>query len=172
MIAKVEGTDPKLKDEYIIYTAHWDHLGRDTNLAGDQIYNGAVDNASGSATLLELARAFAKSKPKRTVLFLSVTAEEKGLLGSKYYATHPLYPLERTLANINMDSMNMWGRTRDVVVVGVGQSTLEDMLGALAAAQAACWRRNRTRKRAVISARTILNLRRSGVPALYVHAGN
>ena len=128
VLGKLEGSEPKLRDELIIYTAHWDHLGRNTNLQGDQIYNGAVDNASGTAALLELAEAFAKTRPKRTVLFLSVTAEEKGLLGAKYYATHPLYPLERTIANINIDGVNVWGRTRDLGLVGVGQSTLEDML--------------------------------------------
>lgn len=128
VLGKLEGSDPKLKDELIIYTAHWDHLGRNPNLQGDQIYNGAVDNASGTAALLDLAEAFTKTRPKRTVLFLSVTAEEKGLLGAKYYATQPLYPLERTIANINIDGVNVWGRTRDLGLVGVGQSTLEDML--------------------------------------------
>jgi Zn-dependent M28 family amino/carboxypeptidase len=128
IVAKIEGADAKLKNEVIIYTAHWDHLGRNPSLQGDQIYNGAMDNASGTAALLELAQAFTKTKPERTLLFLSVTAEEKGLLGAKYYASHPLYPLERTVANINIDGVNVWGRTRDVGLVGVGQSTLEDML--------------------------------------------
>ena len=126
--AKLEGSDPKLKDDVIIYTAHWDHLGRNPSLQGDQIYNGAMDNASGTAALLELAEAFTKTQPKRSVLFLAVTAEEKGLLGARYYAAHPLYPLQRTIANINIDGVNVYGRTRDVGLVGVGQSTLEDML--------------------------------------------
>jgi Zn-dependent M28 family amino/carboxypeptidase len=114
----------------VIYSAHWDHLGRNPGLKGDQIFNGARDNASGTAALLELARAFAimKPPPRRSMVFLSVTAEEKGLLGAKYYARHPLYPIARTVANINMDSMNPWGRTRDVSVVGYGQTTLEDVL--------------------------------------------
>jgi len=128
VVGKLEGSDPKLKDELIIYTAHWDHLGRNPNLQGDQIYNGAVDNASGTAALLELAEAFSKTRPKRSVLFLSVTAEEKGLLGARYYATHPLYPLERTVANINIDGVNVWGHTSDIGFVGVGQSSLEDLL--------------------------------------------
>jgi len=135
VIAKRDGSDPNLKDEYVIYSAHWDHLGRDPKLQGDQIYNGAVDNASGSAALLELAKAFTKVAPKRTVLFLSVTAEEKGLLGAKYYATHPLYPLDRTLANINIDGINVWGRTRDIGIVGLGHSTLEDTLATYARRQ-------------------------------------
>ena len=128
VVAKLQGSDPKLKDQLIIYTAHWDHLGRNPSLQGDQIYNGAMDNASGTAALLELAEAFTKTRPKRTVLFLSVTAEEKGLLGAKYYASQPLYPLERTVANINIDGVNTWGRTHDVGLIGVGQSTLEDLM--------------------------------------------
>src|SRR5262249_53487586 len=119
VIAKLTGSDPKGRDEYLVYTAHWDHLGRDEKLQGDQIYNGALDTASGTASLLELAQAFTKLRPapRRTILFLSVTAEEKGLLGAKYYAENPLYPLDRTLADINIDGINQWGRTRDIVLV-------------------------------------------------------
>ena len=135
VVARVGGSDPKLRDEHVIYTAHWDHLGRDPGLAGDQIYNGAADNASGTAALLELAEAYVRlaPAPKRSILFLAVTAEEKGLLGAKYYATHPLYPLDKTLADINMDVINLWGRTRDIISVGKGQSTLDDVLEAAAA---------------------------------------
>jgi Zn-dependent M28 family amino/carboxypeptidase len=135
VVARVAGSDPKLRDEYIIYTAHWDHLGRDPSLKGDQIFNGAADNASGTAALLELAEAYVRlaPPPKRSILFLAVTAEEKGLLGAKYYATHPLYPLDKTLADINMDVINLWGRTRDIISVGKGQSTLDDVLEAVAA---------------------------------------
>jgi Zn-dependent M28 family amino/carboxypeptidase len=137
VIAKLEGGDEKLKDEYVIYTAHWDHLGKDTTLRGDQIYNGAMDNASGTAGLLEIAGAYTKLQPapKRSVLFLSVTAEEKGLLGSQYYAENPLYPLKNTLADINMDGLNQWGKTRDVVIVGLGNSTLDDDAAAVAKTQ-------------------------------------
>jgi Zn-dependent M28 family amino/carboxypeptidase len=134
VVAKCPGSDPTLRGEFIVYTAHWDHLGRDASLSGDQIYNGAADNASGTAMLLELARAFAASKPrpKRSILFLAVTAEEQGLLGAKSYAEHPLYPLEKTLANINMDVINLWGRTSDMTSVGLGQSTLDDLLAEVA----------------------------------------
>ena len=96
----------------MIYSAHWDHLGVDRTLKGDQIFNGAADNASGCAGLLELARAYAQltPAPRRSILFLAVTAEEKGLLGSKYYAENPLYPLTKTLADLNMDDINVWGK--------------------------------------------------------------
>jgi Zn-dependent M28 family amino/carboxypeptidase len=137
VIAKLEGSDPALKDQYVVYTAHWDHLGRDPKLSGDQIYNGAIDNASGVASVLEIARAFTRIQPppKRSILFLAVTAEEKGLLGSKYYANHPLYPLERTLANINIDGVNFWGKTSDIISIGMGQSSLDDLLADVARAR-------------------------------------
>lgn len=129
VIAKITGT--KYPNEYIIYTAHWDHFGigkPDAN--GDSIYNGALDNASGTAALLEMARVFANEKPKpeRTIVFLAVTAEEQGLLGSAYYAQHPVYPLNKTLAEMNMDVVNVWGRTKDITIAGQGQSELEDYL--------------------------------------------
>lgn len=128
VMAKLEGSDPALKDQYVVYTAHWDHLGRDPELKGDQIYNGAADNASGSAGLLEIARAYSKLSPapKRSILFLSVTAEEQGLLGTEYYAENPLYPLQKTLADINMDGLNTWGKTKDLTIIGLGNSTLDD----------------------------------------------
>jgi Zn-dependent M28 family amino/carboxypeptidase len=137
VVAKLEGSDPTLKDEYVIFTAHWDHLGIDPNLPGDKIYNGAIDNASGVATLLEWAEAFTKlqTPPKRSILFLAVTAEEKGLLGSKYYAEHPLYPLKKTLADINIDGINQWGRTKDITIIGLGNSTLDDVAQQVASIQ-------------------------------------
>lgn len=137
VIAKRTGSDPKLKDEYVVYTAHWDHFGIGPAVNGDRIYHGALDNASGTAALLEIARAYEQLRvpPKRTILFLSVTAEEQGLLGSRYYAEHPLYGVARTVANINMDGMNVWGRTRDITVVGNGKSTLDDVVEAAAREQ-------------------------------------
>jgi Zn-dependent M28 family amino/carboxypeptidase len=129
VIGKVTGTT--LPDEYVIYTAHWDHLGiGKPDETGDSIYNGALDNASGTAGLLELATAFAslKEKPARTTVFLAVTAEEQGLLGSAWYANNPVYPIEKTVANINMDGLNWFEKTNDIVVVGSGQSELEDYL--------------------------------------------
>ncbi len=130
VVAKLEGSDAALKNETVVYTAHWDHLGRDPALSGDQIFNGAADNASGVAAVLEIARAFTRvaPPPKRSIIFLAVTAEEKGLLGAKFYASHPLYPLERTLADINLDVINLWGLTKDLISIGMGNSTLDDML--------------------------------------------
>ena len=129
VIAKLSGKmNP---DEYIIFTAHWDHLGiGKPNAQGDSIYNGALDNASGTAGLLELAKAFSKleNKPARSIVFLAVTAEEQGLWGSAYYAENPIYAREKTVANINMDGLNPYGRMKDVMIVGAGQSELEDYL--------------------------------------------
>jgi Zn-dependent M28 family amino/carboxypeptidase len=127
VIAKITGTQQP--DEYIIYSAHWDHLGvGKADEKGDSIYNGAFDNASGTAGLLEMAKAFKamKNKPARTVVFLWVTAEEQGLWGSEHYAKNPIYPKEKTVTNINVDGLNPYGKTKDIVLVGFGQSDLED----------------------------------------------
>jgi len=129
VIAKITGT--KRPNDYIIFSAHWDHLGIGSpDAKGDSIYNGAADNASGTAALLEIARAFKSlpEKPERTVIFLAVTAEEQGLLGSAYYAQHPLYPLATTVANLNIDVVNTYGSTKDITYSGKGQSELEDYL--------------------------------------------
>ena len=137
VVAKLSGSDPGLRNEYVVYTAHWDHLGVGTPVKGDAIYNGAADNASGTAMVLEIARAFKaiKAQPKRSVLFLLVTAEEQGLLGSQYYAEFPLYPLNKTLAAINIDGINQWGRTKDLTVIGLGASDLDDYARAAAGEQ-------------------------------------
>jgi Zn-dependent M28 family amino/carboxypeptidase len=130
VVATLEGSEPNRRSEYLIYSAHWDHLGRDTTIQGDQIFNGALDNATGCAALLQLAKAYAtqSTRPARSVMFIALTGEEQGFLGAKYYVEHPLVPFEKTLANINMDGFNQWGRTKDLVVVGYGNSTLEDIL--------------------------------------------
>jgi Zn-dependent M28 family amino/carboxypeptidase len=124
VLAKVEGSDPALKDEYVIYTAHWDHFGK----TAEGIFHGARDNASGTAALLEVGRAFTKitPAPRRSILLISVTAEEQGLLGSQYYAVTPLYPLAKTVAEINMDELNVTGATRDLTLIGYGASDLDD----------------------------------------------
>lgn len=120
------GTDRA--DEYIIYTAHWDHLGVNPALKGDSIFNGAVDNGTGTAALLEIAKAFTRlpAKQNRSILFLSVTCEEQGLLGSEYYVKHPLFPLAKTVADINMDALNIFGKTKDMTFVGYGNSQLDN----------------------------------------------
>lgn len=135
VIAKITGAEAP--DEYVIYSAHWDHLGIGPKVDGDSIYNGAHDNATGTATLMALAEAFAKSgqKPKRTLVFLAVTAEEQGLLGSKYYAEYPIYPVNKTVANINMDGVGYYGLMKDFTIVGYGHSELDDIAAELAAIQ-------------------------------------
>ena len=120
----------------VLYTAHWDHLGHCDAVNGDGICNGALDNASGIAGLIALAEAQAKAGPaKRSMVFMAVTAEESGLLGSRYYAEHPVYPLARTVGGVNMDVLNVTGRTRDFVLTGAGKSELEDMVKPLVAGQ-------------------------------------
>src|SRR6202050_4759385 len=134
VVGRIDGSDPKRRDEWVIYSAHWDHFGRNPKLVGNQIFHGAEDNASGVAGLLEIAKAFKAlpRPPARSILFIGMTSEEQGLLGANWYAMHPLYPLAHTVANINMDGLNVWGRTRDLTVPGMGQSTLEDTLTQLA----------------------------------------
>lgn len=124
-------------DEAFIYMAHWDHLGTDPSIDGDGIYNGALDNATGTGGLIELARTFATAAaaPKRSIIFLAVTAEEQGLLGSAYYGANPLWPLSKTVAGLNMDGLNNYGPTSDVTIVGFGNSELDDIIGEAAATQ-------------------------------------
>jgi len=130
VMAKLTGSDPVLREEIVLYSSHWDAFGRDTTLTGDQIRNGAVDNAIGTAQLLEIAGAFARlpKHPARTILFVATTAEELGLLGARAYALAPLYPLARTLADINLDSGLPWGRTTAVTNLGDGRSTLDEVV--------------------------------------------
>jgi Zn-dependent M28 family amino/carboxypeptidase len=173
VIGKFEGSDPKLKDEYIIYTAHWDHLGRHPELQGDQIFNGAVDNASGDAAVMGLAAAFSKLNPppKRSVLFMCTTAEEAGLLGANFYAEHPLYPLEKTLADINIDSMNVWGKARDIEDVSFGMSTLDDMLTAAAKRQGRTAIPNNRPEKGTIYRADNFEFSKAGLPSLYIGKG-
>jgi len=171
IIARLEGGDKK--DEYVVYTAHWDHLGKDSTLKGDQIYNGAIDNASGSAALLEIAKAFSKlsTPPRRSILFLSVTAEEKNLLGAKFYATHPLYPLNKTVADINMDGINQWGKTSDFTVIGLGNSTLDDVLADALNAQNRVVKPDPEPEKGFYYRSDHFEFAKQGVPALDIDAG-
>jgi Zn-dependent M28 family amino/carboxypeptidase len=179
VIAKLPGT--KRPDEAVVYMAHWDHLGNHAHegeapaeSAGqDAIYNGAVDNATGVAGILEIAEAFATQNPgpERSVLFLAVTLEESGLLGSKYYVAHPSVPLEKTVAAINLDAMPMIGPSRDITVIGFGSSELEDMLKSAAARQDRVLRAEATPENGFYFRSDHFNFAKAGVPALYAKGG-
>jgi len=174
VVARLPGSDPKLVDDHVVFTAHWDHLGIGEERNGDKIYNGASDNASGTAALIEIARAMKKAQPppKRSILFLAVTAEEHGLLGSLYYAKFPLYPLARTLANINADNnLPMWGRTRDIPVIGLGASDLDDYLRAAAAEQGRTLSPDADPEKGSYYRSDHFNFAKVGVPALNVDEG-
>jgi Zn-dependent M28 family amino/carboxypeptidase len=160
-------------DEVFVYMAHWDHLGTDPKLEGDQIYNGALDNASGTAALMEIAGAYAAlpRAPRRSVLFLAVTAEEQGLLGSQYYALHPLFPLENTVGGLNMDGMNSVGATRDITVVGLGMSDLDDYLKTAAAQQERVLEGDREAEKGYYYRSDHFELAKEGVPMLYPGGG-
>ena len=173
VVAKLPGGDPQRRDEYVVYTAHWDHFGIGDKVDGDSIYNGALDNASGTAALLSLARALKKldPAPKRSILFLAVTAEEQGLLGSQYYSVTPLYPLAKTLANINIDGLNLDGRTKDVTVIGLGASELDDLVTAAAAGQQRVIRGDPEPEKGYYYRSDHFNFAKQGVPALYAESG-
>jgi Zn-dependent M28 family amino/carboxypeptidase len=172
VLALLPGTDRK--DEYIIYSAHWDHFGKGEPVDGDSIYNGAADNASGTAALLEVAHAFTrlKTKPKRSVLFLAVTAEEQGLLGSDYYATHPVYPLNKTVADINIDILQPFGRMKDIIVVGKGQSDLDEYAEEAAAKQGRTTRGEPDPSGGWYFRSDHFNFAKVGIPSLYFENGS
>ena len=135
VIGYIEGS--KYPDEYIVYTAHWDHIGIGKVVQGDSIYNGALDNASGTAAVLSIAETFANAKkaPERSVVFLFVTAEEQGLLGSEYYVENPVFPLSKTVCNLNMDGVNPAGEMKDFTIVGMGHSDMDKFAKQAAEAQ-------------------------------------
>lgn len=161
-------------DDHIIYTAHWDHLGKDASKEGDQIYNGAHDNATGTAAMIAMAKAYSSltPRPKRSVSFLVVTAEEQGLLGSKYYAANPVIPLERTVANINMDAMNVLGKTKNVAVVGMGKSELETYLKKAADKQGRVLTQEDKPEAGYYYRSDHFSFAKQGVPALYAEGGD
>lgn len=160
-------------DEYVIYTAHWDHLGRcDADETGDNICNGAVDNASGTAGLIAMAEAFAKEgAPDRSIIFLAVTAEESGLLGSRYYGENPVVPLAQTVGGVNMDGLNVLGTTRDLVVIGPGKSELDDYLKRAVAGQNITIKPEPTPERGFYYRSDHFSLAKFGVPMLYAESG-
>lgn len=172
VVATITGTTQP--DEYIIHSSHWDHLGiGKPNEAGDSIYNGALDNASGAAGQLEIAKAYLslKNKPARTVVFLWVTAEEQGLLGSAYYAQNPIYPKEKTVANINIDGVNPYGKSKDIVLVGMGQSDLEDYLEEEAKRVGRYVSPEPTPSAGYYFRSDHFNFAKAGIPALYTNDG-
>jgi Zn-dependent M28 family amino/carboxypeptidase len=174
VIAKLGGSDPALRDEAVMYSAHWDYFGRNSALQGDQIFNGALDNGSGMAELLAIAEGFAqmRPRPKRSILFLLPTAEEAGLLGARHYATNPSWPLERTLAVINMDIMNFWGRAHAIVSVGYGMTTLDEVLVTEAAKQDRIVLPDPEAEKGYFYRSDHFELVKKGVPALhFLHPG-
>ena len=176
IVAKIEGSDPELKNECVVYSAHWDHFGVNDNLPGtrtQKIFHGALDNASGVAMLLELAKAY-KALPaptKRTIVFIATTGEEQGLLGAQYYVQHPLYPLHRTLANINIDGINTWGRTKDVEIIGFGRSSMDDSVEKFAAMQGRSVRPETRPELGSFYRADHFEFAKVGVPVVYVKGG-
>jgi Zn-dependent M28 family amino/carboxypeptidase len=159
-------------DEYVLYSAHWDHLGICEPVKGDSICNGALDNASGTAGLIALAEAHAKAGPaERSLVFLAVTAEESGLLGSEYYAANPVFPLSQTVGGINMDGLNMLGRTRDVIIVGAGKSELEPMLAKHVSAQGRVIAPEPTPEKGFFYRSDHFSFAKLGVPMIYYDSG-
>ncbi len=167
VLAVLPGSDRA--DEYFVYMAHWDHFGHGTPVDGDSIYNGALDNATGTSALLELAEAFASlpERPSRSILFLAVTAEEQGLLGSQYYGQNPVYPLAKTVAALNMDVLNVEGRMNDISIIGYGNSELDDYLIEFATAQGREVKSDPNPGAGSYYRSDHFNFAKVGVPALY-----
>lgn len=175
VVATIRGDDPKLSNECIVYSAHWDHFGkREKDGVVEGIFSGAMDNASGVAAILEIARAFhVAPPPKRSIVFIFTTLEESGLLGAQYYIRHPLVPLDKTLAIINVDVMNVWGRTKKVVSVGKGHSSLDDVLASFAAQQARTVTSDPEPDKGYFYRSDHLEFMRRGVPAIFfLHPGD
>ena len=175
VVAKIEGSDPELKNECVVYTAHWDHFGVNDKLQGtrtQRIFHGALDNASGVAMLLELAKAYKAlpAPPKRTIVFIATTGEEQGLLGA-HYVHHPLCPLYRTVANINIDGINTWGRTKDVEIIGFGQSSMDDIVKKFAATQGRTVRPETRPELGSFYRADHFEFAKAGVPVVYVKGG-
>lgn len=173
VIAKQIGTDPALRRQCLVYTAHYDHLGQNAPADSDAIFNGAFDNATGTAALLEIARAFANSPvpPKRSVIFAAVTAEESGLLGSAYYVRHPVFPLSETVANINLDGVNIWGRTKDLIARGAEKSTLLADIRAVAGDMNLVVAQDPVPGQGLYFRSDHFSFARAGVPAVFLTAG-
>lgn len=173
MIARITGSEPERRDQYVVHSAHWDHLGTDPKLPGDKVFNGAVDNATGVAALLEIAAAYKRlpQPPQRSVLFLFTGAEEKGLLGAKYYAERPLYPLAKTVAVLNMDAMNPWGATSDIAFLGLEHSDLDRYAAMAAKGQGRELSGDPSPEKGLFFRSDHFPFAKAGVPALDIQAG-
>ena len=171
LVARLPGRRPSAGA--VVLLAHWDHFGVGTPVNGDSIYNGAADNATGTAGLLALAKAFKamQTPPKRSILFLAVTAEEQGLLGSQYYAVSPIYPLAKTVANLNVDVLNTWGETGDLTVIGLGNSELDDYAMAAAKEQNRTLNPDAEPEKGFYYRSDHFNFAKQGVPAFYAEGG-
>jgi Zn-dependent M28 family amino/carboxypeptidase len=171
---RLDGSDPHLKDEHVVFTAHWDHFGIGPAIDGQTVRHGALDNATGVAGLLEIARVFAATSPRppRSLLFLSVTAEEQLLLGSEFYVREPLVPLEKTLAVLNFEMMNVYGRTSDLTVYGLGASDLDDYLAEAAKRQGRAVRPDPAPEQGWFYRSDHFPFARQGVPALWAGGGD
>ena len=173
VVAKIAGSDPQLKNEVIVYSAHWDHFGIDESLNGpraQQIFHGALDNAAGVATLLAIAKAYKALPvaPKRTIVFLATTGEERGQLGAKYYTRNPLYPVDKTVVNINLQGMNVWGRTRTVELRGMGQSTADEVVVKVARGQGRVVRPDSNGEYGNFYRGDQIEFAKAGVPVVYL----
>ncbi|MFT4843701.1 MAG: Zn-dependent M28 family amino/carboxypeptidase [Planctomycetota bacterium] len=172
VVGVLPGTDPQVNDEYVVLTAHFDHLGIGKPRGDDAIYNGAVDNASGCAGLLALARAAALlPERRRSMLFLAVTAEESGLLGSKYYAEHPTVDKKQLIANVNVDGLNVWGPTTDIEFIGFGKNSLSDVAAKIAAARGREIKPDSQPDLGLFYRSDHFNFARIGVPAAFFKGG-
>lgn len=169
VVARLEGRDRRGRDEVVVFSAHWDHLGHKPGRAGDDIVNGALDNGSGLATLLGIAEAFTRlpQPPRRSVLFFAPTGEESGLLGAAHYAAHPYWPVAATVADLNMDMMNVWGRARGIVSIAQGMSTLDELLAAEAARQGRVVLADPEPEKGYFYRSDHFELAKRGVPALH-----
>ncbi len=173
VLGRLPGSDPTLSKEVVVYSAHHDHLGTGKAVDGDSIYNGAVDNASGISLLLSIAHAFTKlpQKPKRSILFAAVAAEESGLLGSQYFCEHPPVPSKLMAANLNIDGMNIWGRTRDIGVIDLGKSSLDKVVSEISAYQKRTVKGDQFPDRGFFYRSDQFNFAKIGVPAIYFDNG-
>jgi Zn-dependent M28 family amino/carboxypeptidase len=173
VLGLLPGSDPKLKDEVVIFTGHYDHLGVGKPIDGDSIYNGALDNATGVSAILNIARAFTElsERPRRSILFAAVGAEESGLIGSQYYAENPTFPPGKIAANINIDGTNIFGRTKDIIMVGLGKSSLDGVLKKVAAWQGREVKPDQFPDKGFFYRSDQFNFAKIGVPCMYVDPG-